>query len=547
MITSSRSSLSSSTVYSLSKMSTTTSTNELLEFMKGFKSAIESKMEVANTEAREMREKLKGIDSKIEDLKLDADKTAKKTEVKDKKYEMRMDRMENRMRQFEEERRRSNYWTMKANKLRQLAEQPEGNAMEDRSEQGEKEVQMESSGETYRSGFAQHLEQLQGQLKEAGMENQSNPAEKLRRRAPGKEGQYIPATEKVEKVNDKKKGEDKISEKGRKEVEQVAVKTIPAKETENERGIVTGKPKKSKGMKVLRRWFGDETESEEDMTEDSEDDVNEWDMVARRKKNKEKKKLAMRKKLDKVESVNKKASHIQGIGPIRMEDIEEQRETGMEYEEAKTTSLKKFLKDFLMYEEKELSDMSIKETMMSAKGDAIMYIAFEDIEDLKELNMRIAECGNREIKSRNFIPPQAFDRYMAISNGCYELRQKNPKLKTQIRFGKQDLEVVVKTRGESEPYRPIPLEEVMGQTSIPQYDFLRKWLARRDRPPRWKVVYAGEKGRGKHQLSRQASEQGMSKRSKADDMETTTRSGSGSDSGSGSGSGTDNSADPLEC
>ena len=90
--------------------------------------------------------------------------------------------------------------------------------------------------------------------------------------------------------------------------------------------------------------------------------------------------------------------------------------------------------------------MKIQETQISAKGDNTIYVAFNDIEHIKEIHRQMAECGNSDLSTRNVIPPGYFDRFMALKAACSEERQKYLDLKTQIRFGEKDVEVLVKVR-----------------------------------------------------------------------------------------------------
>ena len=136
------------------------------------------------------------------------------------------------------------------------------------------------------------------------------------------------------------------------------------------------------------------------------------------------------------------------------------------------------MKVFLAFEESELEQMEINETFISAKKDKIIYVAFADTDDIREIYIRIAECGNPDIRTRDYIPPQIYDRYMCISRKCAEIRSENPKIKTQIRFGESELEVLTKVRGSAEPFKPTPLEKLMNTKLLPEYDHSRKWKVR---------------------------------------------------------------------
>ena len=79
--------------------------------------------------------------------------------------------------------------------------------------------------------------------------------------------------------------------------------------------------------------------------------------------------------------------------------------------------------------------MVITEAMVSAKRDGIIYAAFDCKEDFMEIRLRIAESNNHEIMARDFIPPQIYERFMYMNKLCKKMRDNDPKLKTQIRFG----------------------------------------------------------------------------------------------------------------
>ena len=109
---------------------------------------------------------------------------------------------------------------------------------------------------------------------------------------------------------------------------------------------------------------------------------------------------------------------------------------------------------------------------------------FDNIEDIREINHRIAECKNKNIYTRNYIPPQYYERYMHINTKCNEMRSSNPTLKTKMRFGPKGIEVLTKTKGSPEPYRIIPLNSIDKTENIPKYDHSRTWKTRTDKPPR---------------------------------------------------------------
>ena len=206
---------------------------------------------------------------------------------------------------------------------------------------------------------------------------------------------------------------------------------------------------KKNGMKALKRWFGDETSDEEDTEDDSE--TEQWQTIDRVDMNRKKAKAAKKKKANKIEQINTKASHIIGLGPINLDCSNYQRNNTENYDAIKISAVKDWLRNYLKFDSTEIDEMEIKETLTSLKGDGIVYVAFTDKSDIAEIYTRIAESQNKDISTRSYIPPQAFDRYMMLNRNCKELRE-HRNVRTQIRFGKEDLEIYIKDKDENTPY-----------------------------------------------------------------------------------------------
>ena len=64
----------------------------------------------------------------------------------------------------------------------------------------------------------------------------------------------------------------------------------------------------------------------------------------------------------------------------------------------------------------------------------------------------MAESQTDAVKTRNFIPPQLYERFRELGRICTELRQTDGNLETQLRFGDSDIEVFTKVRGGDKPY-----------------------------------------------------------------------------------------------
>ena len=65
---------------------------------------------------------------------------------------------------------------------------------------------------------------------------------------------------------------------------------------------------------------------------------------------------------------------------------------------------------------------------------------------------------------------------MALSKLCTTLRSKDTNLKTQLRFAKKDIEVLTKSKGSKDPYKPVPLDSITYLRNIPPFDHSSKWV-----------------------------------------------------------------------
>ena len=166
-------------------------------------------------------------------------------------------------------------------------------------------------------------------------------------------------------------------------------------------------------MKVLHKWFGDETQTEDKTTETDED---KWGVVDRRKKNKQKKKKTLRKKTGKEEQTLDKARHILGLGPIRRSTLTDNTEKN--FEKVKRNAINELLKNELSFNEEELENMTIQETMTSSKDNGFIYCAFGDLLNIKKIHLRMAESQNDSMKTCNFIPPQLYERFRELGRIC---------------------------------------------------------------------------------------------------------------------------------
>ena len=236
---------------------------------------------------------------------------------------------------------------------------------------------------------------------------------------------------------------------------------------------------------VITTWFGEETSSDES---DSNDDSS-WSEVDRKKKNTERRRRTKRKKKEKEQRVATKAASMAGVGPIEMTDVNYYIDKGLNFEDAKVAALKDYLKQYLGYIDTELDTLSVVETKFAARGEKILYIALSKQEEIKELHIRRAESRNDRLTVQNYIPPSFYERFMSINRLCAEARAQDPNLKTQLRFGRQDVELFTKYRGGEIGYRLVKLDEFLDITKVAAFDHKVKWRRVTDQPPRRRVQY----------------------------------------------------------
>ena len=214
-----------------------------------------------------------------------------------------------------------------------------------------------------------------------------------------------------------------------------------------------------------------------------------WTKVERQNRNRIKIKKMKDKKLRKKMEVMKKARHMVGLGPMRLETVEIHLKIERNnYEKAKEKAVHEHLTRYYKYNTEELAAVKIAETKYNAKGDGIMYVALEDTEDIRDLYSRKADCKRDDTVLNNFVPPQIYHRFVALNKLCKERRDMNPKLKTQVRFGTTDLEIYITFKGEDDPFKSVPLEDFLGTEELPAYEEKIKWTRHRDRAPRRRVT-----------------------------------------------------------
>ena len=242
----------------------------------------------------------------------------------------------------------------------------------------------------------------------------------------------------------------------------------------------TSKPKVRKPPKITQ-WFGIDTDT--DTTEDT-DENNEWSEVENRKRNEIKKKNQRKKKKDLEESTSRKAANMIGIGPINLDKLMNYKNENKTYENMKIEVIKDFLATELAYEPDELEELIICETKLATNGENIIYLALENYEQVKEIHLRKAELKNDTINTRNFIPPNFYERFIYLNKICKEERMRNPDMKTQLRFGNKNIEIFVKYKGDNAPFKKIPISDLTDPDLVPGFNHSIHWKRHIDRPPR---------------------------------------------------------------
>ena len=179
-----------------------------------------------------------------------------------------------------------------------------------------------------------------------------------------------------------------------------------------------------------------------------------------------------------------KANHLVGVGPVYIKDIEKHNKVLKDYKKAKTKAAKDFLVEFVKYNEDEIREIYIISTQISGKGDNTLYLAMGSTAQVREIHMRKAEIRDNEINIRDFIPPQIHARYMHLRRACTEVRQRNPGVKAQIRFGEMDLEVWTKVKGDGDPYTKTEMDKITDTDKIPKFNHDIVWKPKEYKPRR---------------------------------------------------------------
>ena len=81
-----------------------------------------------------------------------------------------------------------------------------------------------------------------------------------------------------------------------------------------------------------------------------------------------------------------------------------------------------------------------------------------------------------------YVPPQMYDRFQAINEICKDKRDNNYNLKTQLRYGTNDFEILTKEKGTTEPFRIAEMKDFIGDSRLPDFNHNIKWRRQSERP-----------------------------------------------------------------
>ena len=211
-----------------------------------------------------------------------------------------------------------------------------------------------------------------------------------------------------------------------------------------------------------------------------------WDGVEDRvSRNREKKKKEQDRRRRRIEKAAFAGQCTIGLGPIKSESYDYFNKITGDFEEAKKMAAAEFLVGYLKYDHNDMSDTDISDTRISPKDDDILYVVMDSPEKVKNIRRRIADCRNPEIKTREYIPPQFFQRYTAMGRYAKERRNKEGNLKTQIRFIDNDVRLYIKRKGTDEPFEEVDMKEVEENGELPRIDHSAPWRKRMDHP-KWR-------------------------------------------------------------
>ena len=146
-----------------------------------------------------------------------------------------------------------------------------------------------------------------------------------------------------------------------------------------------------------------------------------------------------------------------------------------------------YMQVHLKFNNEEINEFEISDTKVSAGSENVLYVVLTDSRGVKDIRNIMAECQYPDLMAVDFIPPQYYERYIAQSRYAKDMRYEDSSVKTQIRFGTNDVELLTKTRGSNERCAVVPMEVIESKNPLPKFDHKIQWKRKEERPPHRKV------------------------------------------------------------
>ena len=261
------------------------------------------------------------------------------------------------------------------------------------------------------------------------------------------------------------------------QIEKVGEKSVEEEKKKSHDEIV----KKKSNDKDLKLDTSDNSPNEDDWSWDESD--KDWDGTEERRNDERRKKILRyrRRKMLRTKTATR-AKHMIGLGPILKQSVNYFHDITSDIEEAKKMAINEFMITYLQFTEEEVQETNIVDTATSKSDDEIIYVTFSDHDTIRDIYGRAAEIRNNSIQTRVFVPPQFWPRYQHISHYCAKLREDNKDLKTIIRFGNDDVEVMIRDRSKDEQFKVLSLDEIEESGTIPKFKHEVIWRKRSERP-----------------------------------------------------------------
>ena len=120
--------------------------------------------------------------------------------------------------------------------------------------------------------------------------------------------------------------------------------------------------------------------------------------------------------------VTTKNKCIIGLGPIKQSTINSNNAIVVDYLEVKKMAALDFLRNSLKYNEEEIYFIDITDSQVSARSENFLYIVVADELSIRYIRSIMAECRNPDLTMMDFIPPQYYQRYTALSRRARDMR-----------------------------------------------------------------------------------------------------------------------------